>query len=58
MIKRIATVILTGIIQLLNAVGYLFGIIGIKSLNYRLQTMKEVRPYIHMIILKGHGQKK
>jgi hypothetical protein len=28
MIKRIATVILTGSIQLLNAVGYLFGMIA------------------------------
>ena len=28
MIKRIATVILTGSIQLLNAIGYLFGIIA------------------------------
>ena len=28
MIKRIATLVLTGIIQLLNALGYLFGIIG------------------------------
>ena len=28
MIKRIGTVLLTGTIQLLNAVGYTFGIIG------------------------------
>ena len=28
MIKRIATVILTGSIQLLNAIGYLFGMIA------------------------------
>jgi hypothetical protein len=28
MIKRVATVILTGSIQLLNAVGYLFGMIA------------------------------
>lgn len=46
MIKRIATVILTGSIQLLNAVGYTFGIIG-AGFGCLADTLDRVRTLIN-----------
>ena len=46
MIKRIATVILTGSIQLLNAVGYLFGMIA-AMFGVLADTLDRVRTLIN-----------
>ena len=46
MIKRVATVILTGTIQLLNAVGYTFGIIG-AGFGCLADTLDRVRTRIN-----------
>jgi hypothetical protein len=46
MIKRIATVILTGSIQLLNAVGYLFGMIA-ALFGVLADTLDRVRTLIN-----------
>ena len=46
MIKRISTVLLTGSIQLLNAVGYTFGIIG-AGFGCAADTLDRVRTLIN-----------
>lgn len=46
MIKRVATVILTGSIQLLNAVGYLFGMIA-ALFGVLADTLDRVRTLIN-----------
>ena len=46
MIKRISTVILTGTIQLLNAVGYTFGIIG-AGFGCAADTLDRIRTRIN-----------
>lgn len=46
MIKRISTVLLTGSIQLLNAVGYTFGIIG-AGFGCAADTLDRVRTRIN-----------
>ena len=53
MIKRVATVILTGSIQLLNAAGYLFGIIG-AGFGGLADTLERVRTLIYTPVDDEH----